>query len=192
MQLRLPTSNARVVLKLYSPNVIMPPKFADNTAWQQAELIMQPAFIRILDRIRKQLDTSAWKGTYENVLIWQPETTTETQAIVAGLVQQLESAAPEQQEEIEQALMKLPTPTPGYHLCLQHEGLETIKVDLWELCYQVCFCNYSPLLAESPNYIVAIDTNLIDETGDVDWQLLDEKAAHLVDRVFAQLPAIKP
>ncbi len=168
----------------------MPPKFADNTAWQQAELIMQPAFIRILDCIRKHLDTSAWKGTYENVLIWQPETSEETKATVADLVQQLESASPEQVEEIEQALMKLPSPTPGYHLCLQQEGLETVKVDLWDLCYQVCFQNYSPLLAQSPNYTVAIDTSLIDETGDVDWQLLDEKAAHLVDRVFAELPTI--
>ena len=68
----------------------MPPKFADNIAWQQAELLMQPAFIRILDRIRKQLDTSSWKETYENVLIWQPETTEETKTEVANLVKQLE------------------------------------------------------------------------------------------------------
>lgn len=165
----------------------MPPKFADTAAWQQAELIMQPAFIRILDCIRKHLDTSAWKGTYENVLIWQPGTTEETKAIVANLVQQLESASPEQVDEIEQALTGLPTPTPGYQLCLQHEGTETVKVDLWELCYQVCFRNYSSLLAESPSYIVEIDTNLIDETGDVDWHSLDSKAAELVERIFADL-----
>lgn len=166
----------------------MPPKFADNTAWQQAELLMQPAFIRILDRIRKQLDISAWKGTYENVLIWQPGTTDETKSEVANLVKQLESAPEDQIDQVEQALKSLPTPTPGYHLCLQHEGLETVKIDLWELCYQVCFRNYSSLLAKSPNYTVAIDTSLIDETGDVDWQRLDEKAAHLVDRLFAELP----
>jgi hypothetical protein len=166
----------------------MPPKFADHNAWQQAELLMQPAFIRILDRIRKQLDTSSWKETYENVLIWPPGTSEETKAEVANLVKQLESAQGEQVEKIEQALMPLPTPTPGYHLCLQQEGLETVKVDLWELCYQVCFQHYSPLLAESPNYTVAIDTNLIDDTGDVDWQLLDEKAAQLIERIFAELP----
>lgn len=165
----------------------MPPKFANTAAWEQAELIMQPAFIRILDRIRKHLDTSAWKGTYENVLSWQPGTTEETKAIVTNLVQQLESASPEQVDEIEQALLKLPTPTPGYQLCLQREGMETVKVDLWELCYQVCFLDYSSLLAESPNYTVEIDTSLIDETGDVDWQLLDEKAAALVDRIFTNL-----
>jgi hypothetical protein len=166
----------------------MPPKFADNTAWQQAELLMQPAFIRILDCIRKQLDSSDWKETYENVLIWQPGTTEEQKAEVANLVKQLEAAEPEQVEEIEQALMQLPTPTPGYHLCLQQEGLETVKVDLWDLCYQVCFQNYSPSLAESPNYIVTIDTSLIDETGDVDWQLLNDKASYLVSRLFAELP----
>ena len=166
----------------------MPPKFADSTAWQQAELLMQPAFIRILDRIRKQLDSSAWRETYENVLIWSPGTSEETKAEVANLVKQLESAQGEQAQEIEQALMHLPTPTPGYHLCLQQEGLETVRVDLWELCYQVCFQYYSPLLAESPNYVVAIDTSLIDEMGDIDWQLLDEKAAQLIDRIFAELP----
>ncbi len=165
----------------------MPPKFADTAAWQQAELIMQPAFIRILDCIRKHLDTSAWKGTYENVLIWKPETTEETKAVVTNLVQQLESASPEQVDEIEQALMRLPTPTPGYQLCLQHEGRETVRVDLWDLCYQVCFRNYSSLLAELPSYTVEIDTNLIDETGDVDWHLLDSKAAKLIERIFADL-----
>ncbi len=168
----------------------MPPKFADNTAWQQAEILMQPAFIRILDRIRKQLDTSSWKETYENVLIWQSGTTEETKAEVASLVKQLESAQDEQVDQIEEALMRLPTPTPGYHLCLQREGLETVKIDLWELCYQVCFRNYSSLLAESSNYVVTIDTSLIDERGDVDWQLLDEKATQLIDRVFAELPTI--
>lgn len=166
----------------------MPPKFVDHTAWQQAELLMQPAFIRILDRIRKQLDTSTWKETYENVLTWPPETTEETKAEVASLVKQLESAPAEQVDQIEEALMRLPTPTPGYQLCLQQEGLETVKIDLWELCYQVCFRNYSSLLAESPNYVVTIDTSLIDEQGDVDWQLLDEKATQLIDRVFADLP----
>jgi len=31
---------------------------------------------------------------------------------------------------------------------------------------------------------VQIDTSLIDETGDVDWQRLDAKAAELVEQVF--------
>jgi len=31
------------------------PKFSNITSWEQAELLMQPAFIRIIDHIRKQL-----------------------------------------------------------------------------------------------------------------------------------------
>jgi len=41
-------------------------KITDTVAWQQAELLMQPTFIRIIDNIRNQLDESAWKGTYED------------------------------------------------------------------------------------------------------------------------------
>jgi len=61
----------------------MPPKITDTVAWHQAELLMQPAFIRVIDRM--QLDESAWKGTYQNVLI--VGTTDETKAIVTELLQ---------------------------------------------------------------------------------------------------------
>jgi len=54
---------------------------------------MQPTFIRIIDNIRNQLDESAWKGTYEDVLIWPVGTTDETKAIVTQLLQQMEGAA---------------------------------------------------------------------------------------------------
>lgn len=167
----------------------MPPKITDPVAWQQAELLMQPAFIRIIDHIRKQLDESAWKGTYENVLIWPEGTTESAKARVTGLVQELEGATPEQEAQIEIAIASLPIPQPGYHLYLQH-GEQRFSFDLWELCYQVCFLHYSSLLSESPNYKVEIDTNLIDETGDVDWQLLDTKAGELVEQVFASLPDV--
>ena len=66
----------------------MMPKFADITSWEQAELLMQPAFIRIIDQIRKQLEESTWKGTYQDVLIWSTGTTEETKAIVTQLLQQ--------------------------------------------------------------------------------------------------------
>jgi len=46
-------------------HISMSPKITDTVAWQQAELLMQPTFIRIIDNIRNQLDESAWKGTYE-------------------------------------------------------------------------------------------------------------------------------
>ena len=165
-------------------------KITDTVAWHQAELLMQPAFIRVIDQIRMQLDESAWKGTYQNVLIWPGGTTDETKAIVTQLLQQLEGAAPMELAEIEQALTQLPTPHPGYHLTLQHQGLQQVSVDLWELCYQVCFRNYSPSLAQAAHLEVQIDTSLIDETGDVDWQRLDAKAGELVQQVFANLPTI--
>jgi len=41
--------------------------------------------------------------------------------------------------------------------------------------------NYSLSLDQSSSLEVQIDTSLIDETGDVDWQRLDAKAAELVD-----------
>jgi len=45
----------------------MNPKFKDIIAWEQAQLLMQPAFIRVLDNLRKQLENSLWKGTYTEI-----------------------------------------------------------------------------------------------------------------------------
>lgn len=150
---------------------------------------MQPAFIRIIDHIRKQLDVSAWKGTYENVLIWPEGTTDETKARVTQLLQQLEGASPEKSAQIEQAIAQLAMPQPSYQLFLQHQD-QKFSFDLWELCYQVCFRHYNPLLAELTGEAVEIDTSLLDETGDVDWQQLDAKAGELVEQVFANLPNV--
>jgi hypothetical protein len=160
----------------------MPPKINNPVTWQQAELLMQPTFIRVLDNIRKLLDNSTWTGTYQDVLIWSADTTDETKAIVMRLLQELETATPEEQNKIRQTLAKLPTPHPGYHLSLQRQE-QQVSVDLWELCYQVCFLDYS-----SVNATVDVDTSLIDEMGDVDWQKLDFKVRELVEQVFENLP----
>jgi hypothetical protein len=45
----------------------MQPKFSSELAWQQAEFLMQPIYIRIIDRIRQQGEVSAWKVSYEEV-----------------------------------------------------------------------------------------------------------------------------
>jgi len=165
----------------------MLPKISNTVAWQQAELLMQPAFIRIIDHIGKHLDQSTWKGTYQDVLIWPDGTTDDTKIIVEQLLQQVESASPTELAEIKQALSQLPTPHPGYHLCLQRQGLPHVNIDLWELCYQVCFRNYSPSLPHSAPQGVQIDVSLIDEVGDVDWQRLDAKAGELVEQIFTNL-----
>jgi hypothetical protein len=135
---------------------IMKPQFTDTLAWQQAELLMQPAYIRIIDQIRKQLEESSWKGTYQEVQ----------------------------------------TPYPGYQLCLQDKDI-SVNIDLWDLCFQVCFRNYSPSSITSPfseesdKWKVEIDTSLIDDdTNDVDWNRLDAKARQLVEQVFASLPKV--
>ncbi len=125
----------------------MKPKFKNSLAWQQAELLMQPCLIRLLDNIRKYLEASSWEGTYENVQ----------------------------------------TPIPGYVLCLKMGGNQ-LTFDLWELCYQICFIDYKPTHADAETQEVEIDTSLIDETGDVDWNKLELKAKKLVEDLFANLP----
>ena len=166
----------------------MKPHFQDQIAWAQAELLMQPAFIRLLDNIRKQLDQSDWKGSYQDVQIWPENTPENIKAQVTQLQAELANASPEQATEIEQALAHLPTPFPGYLLCLEKQG-QQVQIDLWELCYQICFRNYQVLQASSGQSAVEIDTSLIDdEMGEVDWNRLDDKARQIVQQVFADLP----
>lgn len=144
---------------------------------------MQPAFIRIIDNIRKQLDDSTWKGKYEDRLVWPEGTSDVTQQMVTALIQESESATPERAEEIEQTLRQLPLPHRSYLLHLEQQGQQVV-VDLWELCYQVCFSGYATDQTEP----VEIDRSLIDETGEVDWQALDAKTKELVEQVFVSLP----
>lgn len=160
----------------------MPPKINNSVAWQQAELLMQPAFIRVVDNIRKQLDVSSWKGTYHDVLVWPANTTEETKAIVTRLLQEMETATPQQADEIRDTLARMPMPHPGYHLRLQRQE-QQVNVDLWELCYQVCFLDYTP-----EQETADIDTSLIDDAGEVDWLRLEAKTKELVEQVFASLP----
>ncbi len=126
----------------------MKPKFKTTLAWQQAEVLMQPALIRIVDHIRKQLDETTWKATYKDVQL----------------------------------------PIPGYELCLEKSNY-SICVDLWDLCFKVCFLDYNPVHSQLESQEVDIDTSLINETGEVDWSLLDSKAQTLVEQFFADLPA---
>jgi len=45
----------------------MKPIFKNSTDWEQAEYLMQPSLIRVIDNLRKQLDESVWKGTYTEI-----------------------------------------------------------------------------------------------------------------------------
>lgn len=45
----------------------MKPKFKTTQDWERAQILMQPSLIRVVDNIRKNLDESNWKGTYEDI-----------------------------------------------------------------------------------------------------------------------------
>ncbi len=145
---------------------------------------MQPAFIRLIDNLRKQLDTSTWRGNYRDVQVWADDIPDETKATVLQLQQQLETVPPEQAAEIEATLARLPSPYPGYELCLEKDDRQ-IKVDLWELCYRICF--HSESSEWTDDFPVEIDTALFDQTGEVDWNLLEAKTKRIVEQVFENL-----
>lgn len=126
----------------------MKPKLTNISAWKQAEMLMQPSLIRLLDNIRKHLENSVWNGSYDQVQ----------------------------------------TPIPGYRLDLEYQE-QKVSVNVWELCYQVCFSNYRQTHAETETVEVEIDGSLIDETGEVDWSRLDEKSHQVVEKLFAELPS---
>lgn len=161
--------------------------------WQQAEQLMQPAFIRLVDNIRKQLDQSSWKGSYEEVLVWGEGISEEVKTQVLQLRTQLEGASADVAAEIEHRLSQLPSPYPGYLLSLKQQGRE-VTVDLWEMCYRICFQSYDALSgtsrtpAQPDRQGVLVDTNLFDEAGEVDWNRLDDKTRQIVEQVFANLP----
>lgn len=154
--------------------------------WQQLKLLMQPAFIRLVDQIGKQLGQSGWAGSYETVETWPEGTTPETKAQVSQLQEQAEKATPEQTVVLEEMLAQLPQPEIDYLLYLKKHDHQ-VKVNLWELCYQVCSNNYNPSADQSIDQI-RVDRHLIDAMGEVDWQALDGKARRVVAQVFSQLP----
>jgi len=154
--------------------------------WQQAGLLMQPALIRLIDQIRKQLEQSDWSGTYETFETWPEGTTAAIKMQVAELQSQLERASAEQAIALEQALSQLPQPDLVYMLHLRNNEHQ-VGINLWQLCYQVCFRNYDPATPQKPEDL-QVDTTLIDPEGQVDWQILDHKAQQVVKQVFSQLP----
>ncbi len=169
------------------------PKFQTMQIWQQAELLMQPAFIRLIANLGKQLEDSDWRGDYQDVQVWAEGVSEETKARVMQLRSQLDGATENQTEAIEQQLAQFPAPFPGYWLYLS-QGDHQVTVDLWDLCYQICFQNYDSIhgtshAADEPiGDSVAIDVSLFDPAGEVDWHRLDDKTCQIVKQVFAALP----
>lgn len=149
---------------------------------------MQPVFIRVIDNIRKQLDQSSWKGSYRDVKVWPEGVSPETQTRVTQLQKELAEASDDQIEGIQQALDQLPQPFPGYELCLE-KGDRQITVDLWELCYRICFRDYQSDESQAHSPVV-VDQSLIDDQGEVDWHQLDAKTKEQVSAIFTDLPTV--
>jgi len=63
----------------------MPPKKSQTPSHgSRAELLMQPAFIRVIDHIGKQPGRIKLEGTYQDVLICPWRQTDETKVIVTS------------------------------------------------------------------------------------------------------------
>ncbi len=155
------------------------PQFATPQDQRYAQVLMQPALIRIIDNIRKQLDSSAWTGSYRDDMSWPTDTTAEQKQQYLALQEMLETATPEEHDQIQAALSRLPAPQHAYTLCLKKQEEPSQELDVWQLCYRLC--NQGPTM-DGP---IAVDTSLLDlETGEVNWIALDQKAQRLVSEAF--------
>jgi hypothetical protein len=124
----------------------MKPKFATELAWQQAELLMQPAYIRLVDQIRRQTEENA---------------------------------------DIPVSYIEVTEPYPSNLLCLTKDN-QDLRVDIWDLCFQVCFTNFEEI-CQHPEQGAQIDEHLFDpDSTEVDWTKLDNKAQAAVAQVFAR------
>jgi hypothetical protein len=153
------------------------PSFATPLAQQQIHLLMQPALIRVIDNIRKQLEDSSWQSRYEDDMVWSAQTTETQKQQFMMLQQMLDTVEDENQDELLVALSQLPQPQHIYTLILTEVNQER-RVDIWQLCYQVCCQQYD---AANPALALEADTDLFDpDLADVDWIRLDEKAKAIV------------
>ncbi|MEO0767933.1 MAG: hypothetical protein AAFY72_00640 [Cyanobacteria bacterium J06649_4] len=160
------------------------PKFATSFARAKVEKLMQPALIRVIDNIRKQLDQVDWKGTYEEELIWPEGTTPEQQQEYAALQKLLHGVPPEEHDRVAALMSALPQPSPLYTLKLEHADRENQTIDIWALCYRVC----SSTDDVSDSVEMEADDSLFAESGEVDWLVLDNKTKSLIEGIFAEFP----
>ncbi|MGB3294254.1 MAG: hypothetical protein WBB01_14800 [Phormidesmis sp.] len=164
------------------------PKFATPLDRAKVEQLMQPALIRVIDNIRKQLDSTAWQGRYEEELIWPAGTTPEQQQDYQELQKQLHGVPPAEHDRVAALISQLPQPSPLYTLRLTKKSHADQTVDIWALCYWVCMAGDRQDL-ESEDLEIAADNRLFDTEGAVDWQQLDDKTRALVTNIFQALPS---
>ncbi|WP_157620103.1 hypothetical protein [Synechococcus sp. PCC 7335] len=169
------------------------PKFASAVDRVKVEQLMQPALIRVIDNIRKQLDSTAWEGQYDEKLVWPEGTTVEQQEEYARLQKGLHGVPPEEHDRVAALMAVLPQPSPIYTLRLTHVGQADRTIDIWSLCYQVCALaqplDQRSAAQEGAQSVIAADNSLFDDAGEIDWRALDDKTLNLVSSHFAALPA---
>ncbi|MGF1519009.1 MAG: hypothetical protein ACFCVB_14580 [Nodosilinea sp.] len=159
--------------------------FATPTDETQAAQLMQPCLIRVVDNIRKHTETLDWRSEYLEQVRWPGTATADQRQQVRDLAAQLQDASLEQATALRQQLSQLPTPTPAYELRLTEgsaltDNNRTATLDVWELCFAVCFSGYQP---QQP---VSVDLALLDADGEINWLALDEKAKALVAQAIDQ------
>lgn len=168
----------------------MKPKINDLTTWNQAELLMQPAFIRLIDNFRKAVEGTSWASRYEDLQDWPEGSREDQKARWAELSALLETTQTLDMEAVEAELATLPSPELSYRLNLERDS-QQIQFDLWQLCYQVCFRIYVPGLpsdTDNETQDVEIDSQLLDAQGEVDWVALDAKVLTVVEQIMQSLP----
>lgn len=156
--------------------------FATDRDHTLASALMQPCLIRIIDNLRKVTETLDWQSEYTQTLSWPEDTSEAQKQQVADLSAQLDQADPDAVPQLEQALRQLPTPLPIYHLRLT-QGDRVATLDVWELCFHLCFTAYDP------GQPVTVDAGLVDAENEIDWITLDEKAKALVSQALAAATA---
>lgn len=89
---------------------------------------------------------------------------------------------------------EIQAPFPGHQLILEN-GDRLYRVNLWDLCFQVCFANYQPrpFVDNLPDHDrelwVEIDQTLFTE-NDINWTALDNKAQHCIQTMIDALPPV--
>ncbi|MEB3229232.1 MAG: hypothetical protein VKJ27_12715 [Synechocystis sp.] len=106
-------------------------------------------------------------------------------------------------DQLRQALETIPwrsryeevqDPIPGHQLILEN-GDRLYRVNIWDLCFQICFANYNPrpfvdnLPDNQDELWVEIDQTLFNEEN-VDWTALDHKAQACIQTMIAALPPV--
>lgn len=167
---------------MYRPSFVTPEDRA------KAEQLMQPALIRVIDNIRKQLDKADWQGAYEEDLVWPEGTTKAQQQRYAELQKGLHGVPPEEHDRVATQMSALPQPSPLYTLRLTKAGQSDQTLDVWQICYRVCADRSVVNEDHTITDAIAVDESLFDEGGDVDWLSLDEKAKSLIASIFQSLP----